>query len=80
MRKLESAFPQQPIFTDRGRGLEFADGWGYGGMTLRDWFAGQALNGILASYSNNENVNTAEASAKEAVARADALLIELEKG
>ena len=23
--------------------------WGMNGMTLRDWFAGQALNGMLAS-------------------------------
>lgn len=37
-----SAFP---VVDDIGRGLECADR----GMTLRDWFAGQALAGSLAS-------------------------------
>ena len=37
-----SAFP---VVDDIGRGLECADR----GMTLRDWFAGQALAGSLAA-------------------------------
>jgi hypothetical protein len=48
-------------------------------MTLRDWFAGQALAGVLASYSNEQWVNDAETSAKEAYRRADAMLAERAK-
>lgn len=34
-----------PVVDDKGRGLECTDE----GMTLRDWFAGQALAGSLAN-------------------------------
>jgi hypothetical protein len=49
------------------------------GMTLRDWFAGQALAGLLASggkYSKGFECKGAE----ECYAQADAMLAEREKG
>lgn len=42
------------------------------GMTLRDWFAGQALAGIAASYTLKE-------AASYAYALADKMLMEREK-
>ena len=46
------------------------------GMTLRDWFAGQALNGYLASWSDDSNPNFFEPyhTAKTSYAYADAML------
>ena len=44
------------------------------GMSLRDYFAAAALTGIIASYGNTENIASVESSAKEAFARADAML------
>ena len=38
------AFPQHMV--DFGKGPESPDGYGMGGMTLRDWFAAQALVGL----------------------------------
>ena len=32
-----------------------------GGMTLRDWFAGQALVGLLTNEGNNEDQTTMDA-------------------
>ena len=40
------AFPM-PLDDDRDCGPRYAAG--YGGMSLRDWFAGQALAGMLAN-------------------------------
>lgn len=46
------------------------------GMTLRDWFAGQALNGYLASWSDDTDPNFFEPHdvAKTSYAYADAML------
>lgn len=44
------------------------------GMSLRDWFAGQALAGILASYSNRDNIASPDARAEESFVSADAML------
>jgi hypothetical protein len=44
------AFPRPAVFDEDG-GI-FGEGefrWGQPGMSLRDWFAGQALSGMLAS-------------------------------
>ena len=41
-----------------------------GGMSLRDWFAGQALAGIIARYSTDN----AESDARVAYQYADAML------
>jgi hypothetical protein len=42
------AFPSPLVRNEDGERF-FADDYGYGGMTLRDYFAGQALQGMLAS-------------------------------
>ena len=51
------------------------------GMTLRDWFAGQALNGYLASWETNNAPDFYETDhvAKTAYTYADAM-IEARKG
>ena len=50
----------------------------YGGMTLRDWFAGQALSGLLACSSLvRSEVGTS--ITKNAYAYADGMIKELEK-
>lgn len=69
------AFPQSEIVTD-------ARDWtgtvipphviSSGGMTLRDWFAGQALAGILAEGG----ASTFEADARNAYKAADEMLIQ----
>lgn len=47
-----------------------------GGMTLRDWFAGQALAGLLAGYyRQTTNYNLSEAP-EEAYKIADAMIAE----
>lgn len=42
-----------PAFPMQGMHVNFGDGWitGQCGMSLRDWFAGQALAGNLASQT-----------------------------
>lgn len=57
------AFPLQSI------GPDFAPG--YAGMTLRDWFAGQALAGL--AYMNTEHM---PGIVKRAYQLADAMLAE----
>ena len=47
-----------------------------GGMTLRQYYAGLAMQGILA---HPEGFTTPEGYAKDAVAQADALIAELDK-
>jgi hypothetical protein len=52
------------------------------GMTLRDWFAGQALVGEFASQSDNYNVycqDVVDAVAKKVYNMADAMLKERSK-
>lgn len=46
------------------------------GMTLRDWFAGQALAGITAGYWSNPNMGglTPQTMADEAYQHADAMI------
>lgn len=67
------AFPVPPVGTGDPR-----DGMsrGHDGMTLREYFAAQALAGMMASGSSHH----AKAVAKLAVEYADALLAELRKG
>ena len=49
------------------------------GLTKREYFAGLAMQGILASYADVSNICDADANAKEAVLRADALIAALNK-
>lgn len=58
------AFPQPNHVIDTDRGREEARGWMEdSGMSLRDWFAGKALAGEMASTSTAESV---EATARAA--------------
>jgi hypothetical protein len=61
-------------------GLEWKDVPPQGGMSLRDWFAGMALQGILSNAWIAERFGAAEATrAKDAYAFADAMLEERNK-
>ena len=72
------AFPQTLV--DFGRGPEIADNYGMGGMSLRDWFAGQALAGILSGIKNKQDIrNNYHHAADEAYGYADAMLTERAK-
>jgi hypothetical protein len=58
MREGESAFPDKPIVRSPGTADEvvlWPSDYGRGGMSLLDWYAGQALNGLL---SNSHVVGT----------------------
>jgi hypothetical protein len=51
------------------------------GMTLRDWFAGQALAGDLAAYTRDQiNDYLPEKLAARCYAAADAMIAAREKG
>jgi len=60
------AFPREDYQPGEDRG-------GQRGMSLRDYFAGQALMG-LAAFSRNENSNEPEHFARWSYALADAML------
>lgn len=69
------AFPSKQMKNENGTWF----GYDHAGMTLRDYFAAQALNGILACrygqsfrYGNDDMV-------KDACAFADAMIAEREK-
>ncbi len=76
------AFPTNP----------HVDGTRYNGMSLRDWFAGMAMQGILSAANNEETcgaiLKTAQASnrslrehiANNSYGIADAMLVERQKG
>ena len=72
------AFPQHLAFNSNGEavtpGMYFAEG---PGMTLRAYFAAQALMGLLA---DSDNISSPERNAEAAVVSADALIAELAKG
>ena len=68
-----SAFPQAPI----GKNFILERLGGSAGMTLRAYFAGQALQGICASNPKNKRTN--DCLAREAVQLADELIAELNK-
>jgi hypothetical protein len=63
------AWPQPVSVNGEGR-------YGYTGMTLRDWFAGQALGGFLADYTIQCGPGDA---AKSAYQYADAMIAERAK-
>lgn len=62
-----AAFPIERIDS------EYGTRWTESGMTLRDWFAGQALTGLLAERSL-----AAPAAATRAYEYADAMIAERE--
>jgi len=81
------AFPAR--FTNDGDGNTFApDGQivppgmtvDMMGMTLRDWFAGQALAGFIAAHAENETpLPASKAAASHAYSYADAMIAERHK-
>jgi hypothetical protein len=78
------AFPYS--FVTQARGGSPTEIQNHSGMTLRDYFAGQALNGVLASenpqyhYMCASNKKHTQSAARKAYEMADAMLAEREKG
>lgn len=72
------AFPE--VFTnfDPNASVPYPDVHSYGGMSLRDYFAGQALQGMLAYYNRETgdfHTNSSfEKNASYAYEQADAML------
>ncbi len=66
------AFPSSPVIGPNGVLLRPAD-IGCEGLSLRDWFAGQALSGITKDYIDN-NVDEAKVCSEQAYRIADAML------
>lgn len=52
---------------------------GHNGMTLRDWFAGQALTGLFANVKITEQARGNADLANAAYAAADTMLVERSK-
>lgn len=63
------AFPSPGVVLPNGR-----QQGAYEGMTLRDWFAGKALQGLLAQSQGTAIASPIEAAAVYAYAMADAML------
>lgn len=80
MKKLDDggpAFPSPESFNANGERLSYFE---YG-MTLRDWFAGQALVGITTDIAFRMNdLGVLSEIAKDAYSVADAMLAERAKG
>lgn len=72
------AFPTPFLATEAGRAAAQA----LGGMSLRDWFAGQALAGEMASYAGScaDPANHADEIAARCLKIADAMLAARAKG
>lgn len=51
----------------------------FNGMTLRDWFAGKAMQGLLAQSQGTAIASPVETAAVYAYAMADAMLAERNK-
>ena len=64
------AFPQSDL---SGYGIGPAER-SNGGMTLRDWFAGQAIMGLCADPSNHVLFRSEDEAAESAYAIADAMI------
>lgn len=70
------AFPCSLI--DYGSGPTAPDSYGLGGMSLRDYFAGQAIEGLLGKYSLNKPEDQ-ETITRMAYQLSDAMLAERNK-
>ena len=71
------AFPvsTRPCVTEDGHGHQDSESaWQFSGMTLRDWFAGQALVGLLYLLKDQQIEDYATATTAEAYRLADAML------
>ena len=67
------AFPQTQIL-DGDRGFVSGNDVGEGGMTLRDYFAAKAMNGLLAQSLGTALESEPKIAADYAYATADAML------
>lgn len=65
------AFPVPMVPIDNTGGFVSVQ---FGGMTLRDWFAGQCMQGASASTQNEIDERGAEIIARESYRMADAML------
>lgn len=68
-----SAFPTNPIYSGDDEVVKAG-----GGMTLRDWFAGQIIAAVIAA-DGAQYFNRLESHAQFAYAQADAMLAERAK-
>jgi hypothetical protein len=70
------AFPAQPIYQHPhgATGMSSQEG-----MTLRDWFAGQVINGIVGGSLGSKMAVYADEAARLAYSYADAMLEERSK-
>ena len=64
------AFPANMVDCGRGRGPEWPQSYAMGGMTLRQYYAGQALVGLIVAFANRSEKGLAE----WAFAQADAMI------
>lgn len=72
------AFPARiPLVHDADQGKDYPN-YDESGMSLRDWFAGQALNGLLAG-DRQTGWGLPERAAERSYALADAMIAEREK-
>lgn len=68
------AFPQMRVWN--AAMAEYEDTQQYPGMTLRDWFAGQAINGLLSGRAGARlNDSILGGDAKLAYEIADAMIV-----
>lgn len=75
----EPAFPQVVTEHDYDQSQEqfYANTYSHGGVTVRDWFAGKALQGLVARESSNTMGEVW--LARKAYSLADAMLAERAK-
>ena len=62
------------VYHSEGRGSSVEGSYMDKGLTLRDWFAGQALSGLAVDYINQPEDLTIEVMAKHAYTIADAMI------
>jgi hypothetical protein len=72
MRKNDGG-PAHPVCTGN------PDHW-QKGMSLRDWFAGQALTGLLTRVGEDDLINSSHLASVKAYVMADAMIAERAKG
>lgn len=70
-----NAFPGVIEVTETaGNGITMTSRVPVPGMSLRAWFAGQAISGIESSFSNTDNAVSPKRAADYAIRVADALI------
>ena len=70
LERVDMKSQDEPAFPNSG------DGARYDGMTLRDYFAGQVLAGICASYAGSNSAYQFSSDADYAYKYADAMIAE----